>query len=188
MSNSNSNTPHNTNRASKLVYLINSFNKDYPGLARLGLSVNCTKTPRAPYLHVHLYSAKREVSLVDCELEGDYINIELIKTADPANRGKKYAEKLLAITLWCARYAGYRYSSAESMFMNPVKNIEFVRATSTMRVRNNKRPIPLSGGLFNKFGFTVQNKSKPNNVIEARHLNMNRGIPNGVRAVINSIS
>jgi hypothetical protein len=121
--------------------------------------------------YVDLLNNGRVVSELTCELDREKISIELMRTKDTNNRGQKYAEKLLAITLWCAKRAGYMRSEAESMFLH--------NSPPTKSGR------PPSAHLFNKFGFNRVNTGV--NVTENRNINLNRNLL-GVNAVIRSIN
>jgi len=155
------------NRPSQLINEIRLFNLTHPGLAPLSLT--CEKN--GPMFYVYLFNGDRAVSELTCELDRETISIELLRTRDPANRGKKYAEKLLGITLWCAKRAGYMRSEAEAMFLH--------NSPPTKSGR------PPSAHLFNKFEFNRANTGR--NATENRSLNLNRNLL-GVNAVIRSIN
>ena len=154
-------------RPSQLINEIRLFNLTHPGLAPLSLT--CEKN--GPMFYVYLFNGDRAVSELTCELDRETISIELLRTRDPANRGKKYAEKLLGITLWCAKRAGYMRSEAEAMFLH--------NSPPTKSGR------PPSAHLFNKFEFNRANTGR--NATENRSLNLNRNLL-GVNAVIRSIN
>ena len=152
----------------KLVNEINLFNLTHPGLSPLHIHAK----KDGPVLYVYLYSNARVVSELKCKLYyGETISIELLKTNNPTNRGKKYAEKLLAITLWCAKRVGYTRSTAFSIFM--------FNSPKTNRGR------PPRAHLFNKFGFNRYNTGVHS--AENRTLNMNKNL-SGINAVIRSIN
>ena len=155
------------NRPNQLINEIRTFSLTRNRLAPL--SLDCEKN--GPMFYVYLFNGDRVVSELTCELDRGTISIELLRTRDPSNRGKKYAEKLLSITLWCAKRAGYVRSEAESMFLHNSP------ATTSGR--------PPSAHLFNKLGFNRTNAGT--STTENRSLNMNRNIP-GVNAVIRTIN
>jgi hypothetical protein len=154
-------------RPGQLIREINLFNLTHPGFAPLSLT--CEKN--GPMFYVYLLNNERVVSELTCELDRENISIELLRTRDPTNRGKKYAEKLLGITLWCAKRAGYMRSEAEAMFM--------YNSPPTKSGR------PPSAHLFNKFEFNRANTGR--NGTENRSLNLNKNLL-GINAVIRSIN
>lgn len=155
-------------RPGQLIHEINLFNLTHPGLSPL--RIECEKN--GPMFYVYLFNNNRvAVSELTCELDRENISIELLRTRDPTNRGKKYAEKLLAITLWCAKRAGYMRSEAESMFLH-----------NSPQTKSGRPP---SAHLFNKFEFNRANTGR--NATENRSLNLNKNLL-GVNAVIRSIN
>jgi hypothetical protein len=130
---------------------------------------------------VNLISGGRYVSELIYTVDGNVIKIEFIKTQDPNNRKKKYSQTLLAVVLWCAKRAGYKYAKALSVFINN-KN----KAQSTRFIEGTTRPRPLSAGLFNKFNFEMRSRNNENGT-ENRYLNMNRGMP-GVNSVVRELT
>ena len=138
-----------------------------------GLSIYCNQND------IYLLKNGRTVSFINYYTYGNRIYIEYIQTPNPNNRGQKYAEKLLAIFLWCAKRAGYQKADAISMFLKSTN-----RPLSTATAKNGS-VRPLSARLFNKLGFIIYVKNQANGS-ENRRLNMRGNIP-GINAVIREL-